>query len=217
MKKLFKLVILLAIAGGIIWWLIKPSDEPPFPPTKTALAPKLEAGNSVLAPRANEVALPAVQPVSAHSTPQADADLEPVDRSDLNASISDMLKLIEANDASGYRERYTAPSFVKTMQEHSMIFQKEVEQYRAQQGIPPLPEETFEEARQKLMNMPLNFADSVLLNYLYIIKDQTPKLNADGTQAVFTIDPATAASNSIPANRLKVYFHKENGEWYPGG
>jgi len=217
MQKLFKLVVLLVIAGIIVGWLIEAFDEPSPVQAKVTRTPNPTSGTSVLVPQANQIALPAVPPVSAHSTQQVNADMQPVDHSDLNASISDMLKLLEANDSTNYRERYTAPSMVKTMQEHSVIFQKEVNQYRAQQGIPPLPEETLEEARQKLMNMPLSFAETYLLNYIYIIKDQTPKLNADGTQAVFTIDPATAASNSIPTNRLKVYFHKENGEWYPGG
>ena len=225
MKKLIPMAALLVIAGVGIWWVAssKSDDSParphaaalPTPPTPEKKPPAHSSAVASLPPSANgnqpnaaSVASPAAPPSQAPTGANSAADA----RAGLDTAVKDMIGLLDANDVGGFILKYASPKALAGLAQSFSQSRAKAAEFRSANNLPQLPEQSFEDSIRALGSTALAPYGKILLTELKGLQALTPKLNAAGDEATFTLDPALSAN--LPGNPETITLHQENGHWY---
>jgi len=162
---------------------------PPAPTPTTAAAPKPAANTGIEPPKMSApIAKAAAQPVVTEAKPapgaSSDGPIEP--QGDVNACIAQTIKLIDAGDYLNLIKTLMPPDQLQRMANAGQSVS--VEDIAAQMSSSSFTQQRMQRLRDALES----------------VKDQTPTLNGDGTQASF----------DVPAGTYPLTFTKIDGYWY---
>jgi len=215
MKRLLRVVVVLAIVTGALWWFTRPTEESPVSVKVAAapLAPKPSPPQVAITP---PPAPPVPAPPEAEPTPSVADDSHAADIAALRTRISEFISLLEANDGLGFSEKSLPPEARSLEAQGLEKLQDHIDQYAVEHGEPIPPRRTLEQVHQSIRDkhLPLQPAMQGILGELKAVKDSTPKFNKTGDKVEYSIDPAVAAT--LFGNPQKIYFQKIDGEWYVG-
>jgi len=216
MKKLIGLVIALLLGGVLLGWYQNSNQAQPSVGKTTAPVSKSEV---VTAPKQAPTNLSKTQPVAApvESSPtlasasaavnsMTDAHVE------LNTAVTDMIDLLEANDVSGFLLKYSSPKTLAAMAQSFTKSRAQAAAFRTANNLPQLPDQTFEESVKAMGSTNLAPMGKAILAELKALQTTTPKLNAAGDEAVYTLDPTLAGT--LPGSPESITLKKENGQWF---
>jgi len=162
--------------------------KPASPAPVTAPAKSSTLAAPRLAPTLPPVAVAAPMPAPIPAATTSEPSPKP--QADLHACIIQTIKLLEANDMLNFVKTVVSPDGLK-----AAIASGSEEDLAALFG-----------QRYPQMMSQLQLA-------LESIKDQTPVLNADGTQAAFKLDPSLKYY-ALGVSGQNIVFFKSNGFWY---
>lgn len=192
--KYYLLGVLAGLVVLVYWYGIR-GEVAEMAPPKLAVT---QAYGSAPKPAFTQVAAPTApvaQPPTPGSAPAAPAASGP--RAELNATMDDIIGVLQTGDAVAAFERFLSPEFLgKLPPEGKAEFEQQI---LAQLATP-----RGQQGMQQMMDV------------LKIMKTQTPQLNATSDRATYPIDDPSGVHSFPP----QISFQKVNGTWYvvpPGG
>jgi len=134
------------------------------------------------------------------------------DHAELNAAITDMIHMLDANDMGGFLLKYSSPTMLQQMAQSFATSRLKAAQFRAANNLAQLPDQTFEESLQAMQGQPLAPFMKNILAELKALQGVAPTLNEAGDVAEFEIDVPVSAT--LPDHPDKLHLNKEDGRWY---
>jgi type IV secretory pathway VirB10-like protein len=207
-KQQIVVMIVGALALGVLVWSLStrqapaPATEKPVAmntPDASAPAPKPAASTGIAPPK---IAAPAPPPVAVTAAPKAapvsvpkSTMIEYQPQADLGDCVAQTIKLLDERDIV---------SLVKTLMPPDVI----------QQRIASGQVSSVEDIAAQYTQLPnINQLVGGLQSALESVKDKTPDMNDDGTQATYKLDPSVITANG-PGADGNLRFVKVNGYWY---
>lgn len=195
--RILAVTVVVAIAGLLGWYMHPAPAETPAKqaavantPTKPSTPKPVLVAAPVLPPSsqiAQPVAVAKPNPAaSATETPLTD----PQPQSDLDACLTQSIKLLEARDLVGLVKTLMPPSDMQQMMQATGAASAE---------------DLAAALRGRMPNLDKEMED--IIQAMHQVQGQVPELNTAGTRAVYNVDPP-AGSNS------KLTFVKVDGNWY---
>ncbi len=204
LKHFILVVMVVAIVGIGIWWLMQPTAAP----EKTAEAPKAAKTETPKAAALGKIAAPlaplvqtttttVVTPVKAAEPEVASADPQ----ASWKTALPDIARMLRDNDVMALVRTYMPPDHLtpetlQGAQKMNDTIQQEIAGYRMATNEPP--------AMVELFTHPLDGEAAILER----MAEETPTLNDAGDEATFAV-PEDKAKEMKPLTMIKVA-----GRWY---
>jgi hypothetical protein len=205
MKYLRLLIIYIVLLGAVfVLWkysapssmgtAVTPPQTPPPAAAQNAMTPSLAPPKPATTPIAPPVVNATIKAVAAQPLPPVAPGPQP--QANLNDCIAQTLKLLQAKDVLGLVKTLMPPSAMQAAMASGQFA-------------------TLDDVAAMYANRPtINQQLSHLQQILESVKDQTPVLNPDGSQATYKIDPSVGSYTGPGASDGGIAFVKEDGFWY---
>jgi len=199
-KKLALVVLILAIVGVGLWWLMQPTVATPEKTAQVLTPTKADAPKQVAPPVQVELPKTSAVPANADATsPTVDASADP--QADLKTAIPNIVNLLRLGDIYTLKKTYTPPNKLSPEQFQQML--NNVVQGMGRMEENPKLRETMHAA----------YAETA--THYESFENEAPTYNASGDEASYTyaIQPLFDGDES----QRTTTFIKINGKWYIKG